>query len=98
MNRCDKCEHWAPPDESEMHGQCEMIVHDTEHYTDKGVKRRLHMCHWVKPEEIARQLIEIDSFRADNLAVVIDTEGREAFLRTRADFGCVLFEPTEDIS
>lgn len=88
-NLCGNCKFWGKEKDVGEFRQCQAIIHD---------KKSLAYNHWQwededefefdTPEEKQKKL----DFRAVNKAIVEDGSGYYAAIKTKEDFGCVLFE------
>ncbi len=90
MNQCGTCKYWG---ENREKGQdfrsCQAIKHDAHYYSEREEQDL-----W-EDDEIKTTC----EFKANHRAVVVDRSGCFAALRSRSDFGCVLYEPSnEDVA
>jgi hypothetical protein len=84
--RCGGCRFWGKPAEAGFEFRvCTAVEHDDRYLADQGQD-----CDWAEDDE---ERAEKRSYRDAHEAVVEDGSGFHAALRTRDDFGCVLFEP-----
>ena len=83
--RCGTCRHWKPPAESD---QPVTFTSHTDEPTDYGECKAIeHDTEWGWNESLA--------LTKKASAMVLDGSGYFAALRSRAEFGCVLWEPKQ---
>lgn len=83
--RCGTCRHWKPPAESDQPGT---ISRDTDEPADYGECKAIeHDADWDYRHSLA--------LTAKPPAIVLDDIREFAALRSRAEFGCVLWEPKQ---
>lgn len=84
-NLCGNCKFWGEPDDVNEFRQCQAIPHDIHciHNEDKDFEN----FSWLD-EEGKEEYRKIKR----NKAVVTDGSGYFAAIKTKEDFGCVLFE------
>lgn len=76
---CGDCKHWRTPFRPGEFGTCCAIPLDDGHYVADP--------YWLDDDSPER-----DEFRATHKAATLADHGGGAYLCTRADFGCELFE------
>lgn len=79
---CGDCKHWETPVRPGEFGTCRRIPLDDSH-------------HVADPYFLDDGSPEREEFRSAHKAATIAGSGGSAYLCTRPDFGCVLFEPKE---
>lgn len=84
MNRCGDCKFWGRKGEDGKFRSCTGVIHDESSIHDEEVGD------WMD-EEYKESVIRINALPA----VVVDGSGYFAALKTKEDFGCVLFERRE---
>jgi hypothetical protein len=96
--RCGSCRFWGfdPPPELREHADqsgewrtCQRLQPDNGRaaYSDEWLRRVWKHCP-AKAAEVIAEPVRLE------LAVLWDSDGNDAVMRCRADFGCVLFEAT----
>ncbi len=84
--KCGTCKHWGKANENDnAFRSCQAIAHD------KLFLSKEQASHLWEQEDIEA----LDSFTKEHKAVVTDGSGFKAALRSRSDFGCVLYSPRE---
>ena len=93
MNRCGECRHWGcSSDQLEIFRSCQAVPHGT--YSVYGSTRQEDIESAMYDDEELASREQMSSAKA----LACDASGYAACLRTREDFGCVLFQPHENRS
>ena len=83
---CKTCRHWgSEKDASEDFRECQAIPH-----ASQGTERRDEEWETPYPDEYVEGVMSAP-------AVTVDGSGYFAALQTKADFGCTLWAPQEDV-
>jgi hypothetical protein len=105
LDRCGSCRFWGTKHqyhdtvEDGEYRTCTAIIHDEDGLTnsDGDNTGNASYYHWLEPEKAETRANEVREFRKQHLAVVKDGSGYFAALRSKKDFGCMLFkEKTSD--
>lgn len=102
--RCGNCRHWGKPDEDVFEFRtCTAVVHDSQRGPRgsrvRGITSQYRFADeefdaetgGLHPDELA-ELEFVRRWRDEHKAAVMDGSGYFAALRTREDFGCVLWD------
>lgn len=104
---CGTCKWWgknvpiypgarAREDQTGEYRQCGRLVHDSDNWAEgSDYATPVEGRDWLTPELKAAMVAERDLVLSQP-AVLKDGSGYFAALKSRADFGCVLYEPRED--
>ena len=92
MERCGDCKFWGKPGDTEVFRPCGGVIHDERSRHNEEEDEFWDSEMGLQIGNINEQIRDINS----RPAVVIDGSGCFAALKTKEDFGCVLFERRGD--